>query len=396
MQTLSLIAWKNKGEAKMKVTVAMDSFKGSVSSIEAGEAAANGIRRVYPEAEIAVRPLADGGEGTTDTLVRGMGGRKQRVKVRGPLGECIECEYGILEKEKTAVIEIACAAGLTLVPEQMRNPLLTTTYGVGEMIRDGIQRGCRKFLIGIGGSATNDGGVGMLQALGYDFLDTEGKQIRKGAAGLAQLKVIKDIHVLPELKECQFRIACDVTNPLCGEHGCSAVYGPQKGADAAMIKSMDAWLARYASMAKEKFQRGDKDYPGAGAAGGLGFAFLTFMNADLQPGIQIVMEETQLEAYIKEADLVITGEGKLDGQTAMGKAPVGIARLAKKYGKPVIAFAGSIEEDASRCEQEGIDAFFCILPGPVSLKEAMKPEDTKKNISAATEQVLRLWKLLCQ
>ena len=374
----------------MRIVVAMDSFKGSLSSPQAGEAVRAGIRRADPAAEVNVLPLADGGEGTVDALISCMGGEIHRIFVTGPLGDPVNCEYGVLPDEHTAVVEMCSTAGLTLVPENRRDPRYTTTFGVGEVIRDAIRLGCRKFLIGIGGSATNDGGAGMLQALGFELLDAEGNPILRGAEGLKYLSQICDENALPELKECSFRIACDVTNPLCGPNGCSAVYGPQKGATPEMIPEMDDALKAYAELAKKKFPEADADYPGAGAAGGMGFAFRTFLQAELTPGVKIVTEETQLEAYIREADYVVTGEGRLDGQTGSGKAPLGVARIAKKYGKPVIAFAGSVTEEASALHSEGIDAFFPIVRGAVTLEEAMEPEHAKKNLAATAEEVFRL------
>ena len=376
----------------MKIVIAIDSFKGSLTSMEAGQAAARGIRRAVPEAEIVVRPLADGGEGTVTSLVEGMGGEYQTVTVTGPLGEPVESRYGIIRETLTGVVEMSSAAGLTLVPEKKRNPLFTTTYGVGEMIKDAIGKGCRRFIVGIGGSATNDGGAGMLQALGFGLLDQEGNPIPFGAEGLKSLHRIDDSTVLPQLKECQFLVACDVTNPLCGERGCSAVYGPQKGAEAEMINQMDQWLYRYAKLAGESFSHADPDFPGTGAAGGLGFAFLTFTNAVLESGLQIVLRETGLKSYIKDADLFLTGEGRLDSQTAMGKAPVGAAKLAKQYGIPVAAFGGSVAEDGKICNEHGIDALFPIVKGPISLKEAMESEAAKENLADTAEQVCRFMK----
>ncbi len=375
----------------MKVVTAIDSFKGSMTSVEAGYAAGAGIQRADASAEVVVRPLADGGEGTVEALVCGMNGILQTVVVTGPCGTPVSCQYGIIQETKTAVVEMSGAAGITLVPEDKKNPMHTTTYGVGEVIRDAISKGCRRFIVGIGGSATNDGGVGMLQALGYGFLNAEGKQIAYGAKGLEELARITEEYVLPELAECEFRVACDVTNILCGEHGCSAVYGPQKGATPSMILQMDKWLAHYAELAREKYPKANPNQAGTGAAGGMGFAFLTFTNAKLESGIKIVLEETRLEKYIQEADLVITGEGRLDGQTAMGKAPVGVAQLAKKYGKPVIAFAGSVTKEAVECNAQGIDAFFPILRGITTLEEAMKPEIAKENLSNTAEQAFRVW-----
>lgn len=373
----------------MNVVVAIDSFKGSLSSAEAGNAVKNGILRCCPDAEVKICPLADGGEGTVEALVTGMGGIFCRKKVVGPLGSEVEARYGIV-RDNTAVIEMAEAAGLPLLKEEERNPLNTTTYGVGELIKDGIEKGCRRFFIGIGGSATNDGGVGMLQALGFDFLDEKGQQIPFGARGLEMLSEIATEHMIPELKACEFHIACDVTNPLCGENGCSAVFGPQKGADEEMILKMDHWLAQYAAIASRKFENADALKPGTGAAGGCGFAFSAFLNGVLEPGIKVVLEMTGTERYVKEADVVVTGEGRLDGQTVMGKAPAGVAALAKKYGKPVIAFAGSVTKDARKCNQYGIDAYFPILREISSLEDAMEKERAGKNMEDTVEQVFRL------
>ena len=401
----------------MKIVVAIDSWKGSLSSLEAGASIKEGVHRVLPEAEVVVRPLADGGEGTVEALVLGMNGRMETVQVTGPLGISVEASYGIIEelkegcvereddvgqescdrtmeRTKIAIIEMAAAAGITLVDEKYRNPLDTTTFGVGEMICDAIHKGCRKFIVGIGGSATNDGGIGMLQALGYEFLNANGKQVPFGAKGLAEIVKIIDDHVLPELKECEFKVACDVTNPLCGTQGCSAVYGPQKGATPAMIADMDQWLFHYARLTQETYPHANWNQAGTGAAGGLGFAFLSYTNAVLESGIQIILEETRLESYIKAADIVITGEGRLDGQTVMGKAPIGVAAIAKKYGKPVLAFSGCVTEEAGVCNQYGIDAFFPVLRTVTTLEEAMEKEQTKRNLSATVEQVFRLIKIV--
>ena len=336
--------------------------------------------------------MADGGEGTVEVLTIGLGGRLEMIEVTGPLGEEITCRYGILEENKTAIIEMSAAAGLTLVPKEKRNPLKTTTYGVGELIKDAIVKGCRHFIIGIGGSATNDGGIGMLQALGYEILDKNGNQVSFGAKGLKEIVEISNHKVIPELKECSFRIACDVTNPLCGEQGSSAVFGPQKGADKEMILQMDEWMKKYAKLTSEKYPKASEEYPGTGAAGGMGFAFLAYMNAVLESGSKIILEETGLEDYIKAADLVVTGEGRLDGQTVFGKAPIGVAKIAKKYGKKVLAFAGSVTEDAKLCNTYGIDAFFPILRDIQTLEEVMKISNAGENLASTVEQVFRLIK----
>ncbi len=379
----------------MKIVVAIDSFKGSMTSLQAGEAIRQGIHRVIPDAEVFVRPLADGGEGTVEALTLGMGGTLHTIEVTGPLGTKVNATYGIAQVPNgvspqggteggLAIIEMSAAAGITLVPPEQRNPLHTTTYGVGELIKDAIQKGCRKFIVGIGGSATNDGGIGMLQALGFDLLDKDGNQVPFGAKGLQHLTTIRTEHVLPELQDCTFKVACDVTNPLCGTQGCSAIFGPQKGATPEMITQMDTWLQKYGGDSQEA------TIPGAGAAGGLGYAFVRFLPAVLESGIKIVLEETHLEDYICNADLVITGEGRLDKQTVMGKAPIGVARIAKKHNKRVLAFAGSVTPEATICNQHGIDAFFPILRTIVTLEEAMKTENAKKNMTDTVEQVFRL------
>ena len=374
----------------MKVVVAIDSLKGSLSSLEAGEAIKSGVLKAMPDAEVNVRPLADGGEGTVEALALGMGGELKTVEVTGPLGEKVNCLYGILEESKTAILEMSGAAGITLVADEKRNPLHTTTYGVGEVIKDAIANGCRHFIVGIGGSATNDGGIGMLQALGFGMLDKDGNQVPFGAKGIKEIVTITDDQVIPELKECSFRIACDVTNPLCGESGCSAVYGPQKGATPEMVKEMDAWLSDYAKLVSAKYKSADAEYPGTGAAGGMGFAFLAYTNAVLESGIKIILEETKLEDYVKDADIVITGEGRLDGQTAFGKAPIGVAKIAKKFDKTVLAFAGAVTKDAVICNEHGIDAFFPILRRIQTLQEAMTPEIARDNMVTTVEQVFRL------
>jgi len=374
----------------MNIVVAIDSFKGSLSSLEAGYAIEEGIKRVDSTINVKVRPLADGGEGTVDALTGGMNGILHTITVTGPLGEPVSCTYGIIKHLGTAIIEMSGAAGITLVPEAKRNPLHTTTYGVGEVIKDAIFKGCRKFVIGIGGSATNDGGVGMLMALGYEFMDSFNEPVAPGAKGLSEIVSISDENVIPELKECYFRIACDVTNPLCGERGCSAVFGPQKGATPPMILQMDNWMSAFASLVKVTHPASNSNHPGVGAAGGLGFAFHTFTNAVLESGVKIVLEETRLEDYVKDADIVITGEGCMDRQTAMGKAPIGVAKLAKKYHKIVLGFAGCVTEMATECNLEGIDAFFPILRSVVTLEEAMKPENAKSNLADTVEQVFRL------
>ena len=376
----------------MKAVIAIDSFKGSISSIEAGNAVAEGIRRVFPDADTIIKPVADGGEGTVEALVSGLNGQLCEAEVSDPLGRKMTAKYGVLPNN-TAVIEMAAASGLTLIPPFVDAPMHTTTYGTGELILDAIKRGCRNFIIGIGGSATNDGGIGCLQALGFGMLDDNGRQVSFGAKGLSQLADITAASVIPELKECSFKVACDVTNPLCGENGCSAVFAPQKGAKAEMIPIMNGYLRNYAELTKKYNAAASPDTAGAGAAGGLGFALMYYLGAEFESGVDLIIRETKLEAAIKGADIVVTGEGCLDGQTAMGKAPVGIARIAKKYGKPVIAFSGAVKNGAELCNQNGIDAYFPVLRAVSTLEQAMDKTNAYRNLADTAEQVFRTIKL---
>lgn len=373
----------------MKVVIAIDSFKGSMSSMEAGNAAKEGIKRAC-HADIIVKPLADGGEGTTEALVEGLGGKYVSVEVTGPLGARTHAKYGILDDSMTAVMEIAEASGITLVKQEDLNPLKATTYGVGEMILDAIKRGCRKFIIGIGGSATSEGGVGMLQALGYQFFDAKGIPIGLGLQNLERIATVSGKNVPEELKDCYFSIACDVNNPLCGENGAVYVYGSQKGIREEEKEFFDRKMRHFADKTQEYTGADYRMTEGAGAAGGLGFAFLSyFSNVELKPGIDIVLDAIRLEEDVLDADIVITGEGRLDFQTAMGKVPVGVAQLAKKHGAKVLAFAGSVTKDARECNAVGIDAFFPIIRGVTTLEEAMLPENAKENMILSVEQVFR-------
>lgn len=374
----------------MKVVVAIDSLKGSLSSMEAGLAIKDGVLAAKPDAEVIVKPLADGGEGTTDALIEGMNGERIDLTVTGPMHTPVDAYYGYLKDTNTAVMEMASAAGITLVPDKEKNPLLATSYGVGEMIVDAIQRGCRNFIIGIGGSITNDGGIGMLKALGVRFLDEKGEDAGEGGQALAKVARIDLSDLNPLLKECHIQVACDVNNPLCGENGSTYVYGPQKGVTEDMKKTLDEALAHFARVTSEALENDYMNTPGAGAAGGLGFAFLAYVGATLTPGIELVLDAVGLEDELSGADVVVTGEGRLDFQTAMGKAPVGVARLAKKYNARVVAFAGSVTKEATACNEEGIDAFFPILRSVCTLADAMDPVNARNNMIATVEQVFRL------
>lgn len=374
----------------MKVLVLIDSFKGSMSSMEAGIAAQTGILNVYPDAEVLVRPLADGGEGTTDALIEGLGGSKVQLTVTGPMGVAVNACYGILADGTTAVMEMAQAAGITLVKEENRDPKTATTYGVGEMIRDAVGRGCRKFIIGIGGSATNDGGIGMLKALGVKFLTKDAEDVGEGVNALAKIHAVSLEHLMPELKECEFQIACDVNNPLCNRNGATYIYGKQKGIREEEMEVIDQNMQHYAAMTAKCLGNDFSESKGAGAAGGLGFAFISYLGGKLMSGIELILDVICFSEDAKEADIVITGEGRLDLQTAMGKAPVGVAKAAKKYGCKVIAFAGTVTEEAIACNDNGIDAFFPIIRGICTLEEAMDSANAKANLSAMAEQVFRL------
>lgn len=375
----------------MKIVVAIDSFKGSLSSLAAACAIKEGALAACPEAEVITSPLADGGEGTTEAVTAALGGKKVLCTVTGPLGKRVDAFYGYVEESKTAVMEMAAAAGITLVSSAERDPLRATTYGVGEMIRHALAKGARRFILGIGGSATNDGGAGMLAALGFSLLDENGKDILPCGEGLARLNSVSAAGAHPALKEATFLVACDVENPLCGETGASAVYGPQKGATPKTVKLLDENLAVFAEKTAALIPTADPDLPGSGAAGGLGFALRSYLNATLRPGVELVLEATRLEEQLRDADLVITGEGRLDGQSVMGKAPVGVARLAKKYCKPVVAFSGCIGEGATACNAHGIDAYFPILQAPCSLAEAMDELRAYRSLRATAEQAVRLF-----
>ena len=426
------------------ILVAVDSFKGSMTSLEAGKAIENGIKIILPDSQVRVRPVADGGEGTTEALIYGKDNvSRESCIVTGPLREKITAEYTIYDAAdgRTAVMEMAAAAGLPLVPEDQRDPMHTTTYGVGEMIRDAILKGCERFIVGIGGSATNDGGIGMLQALGFSCLDANGYEVPYGAEGLGVLErivipgkmlvrknsselavadpvdmpvvgtaaisgagavdvsYVDDDDFASRLSRCTFSIACDVTNPLVGELGCSRVFAPQKGADAESVKIMDGYMKNYADVVErsteEKFDRYTK---GAGAAGGLGYAFLMFLGGKLMPGIDIVLSETGLEADVEWADTVITGEGRIDAQTMMGKTPSGVAKLAKEHGKYVIAIGGCLGDGAENCVKEGVFnecyAVNNVLgiddSDPEQMRTAMKPENAAANLTTCAAKITEL------
>ncbi len=427
-----------------KILVAVDSFKGSMTSLGAGNAIEKGIKSILPDAEIRVRPVADGGEGTTEAIIYGKNNvSRGSCVVTGPLGKKITAEYTIYDAAdgRTAVMEMAAAAGLPLVPEDQRDPMHTTTYGVGEMIRDAILKGCERFIVGIGGSATNDGGIGMLQALGFSCLDADGHEVPYGAEGLGVLErivipgkmlvrknsselavadpvdtpivstaaisgagavdesCVDDDDFASRLSRCTFSIACDVTNPLVGELGCSRVFAPQKGADAETVELMDGYMKHYADVVERSAEgKSDRNTPGAGAAGGLGYAFRMFLGGKLMPGIDIVLSETGLEADVEWADTVITGEGRIDAQTMMGKTPSGVARLAKKHGKYVIAIGGCLGDGAENCVKEG---FFneCYAVNNVlgiddsdseQVRTAMKPENAAANLTTCAAKITEL------
>lgn len=375
----------------MKILIAPDSYKGSLSAKKVASAMAQGIYKVFTDAEVFEKPIADGGEGTVDALVSSSGGKLQPVVVTDPLGASVKAVYGILGDGKTAVIEMAAASGLPLVQVEKRTPMTTTTFGTGEIIKHALDAGCRKLLIGIGGSATNDGGVGMAQALGVSFLDQNGREVGYGGGQLEQIETIDMRGLDPRLKQCKIEIACDVSNPLCGPDGAAEVYGPQKGATKQMVKLLDQGLAHLAYKISEQLNIDIKDVPGAGAAGGCGAGLLAFLSAELKPGVKIILDAMGLEQLMNGIDLVLTGEGHTDGQTAYGKAPAGIASMAKKYDLPVICISGGLGLDSDLLYERGVDAMFDVTPHPMDLSEAM--ENTEQYIIKTTSAVMRTLRL---
>jgi len=357
----------------MKVLVAPDSYKGSLSSKQVCQAIEEGLLKACEGAfEVVKVPIADGGEGTVDAFLSALGGQLIELTVTGPLGKPVHSFYGILP-DGTAVIEMAAASGLSLVPTHQRNPLVTTTYGTGQLIMNALDRGCSRFIVGIGGSATNDAGVGMLQALGIKFLDDAGKEVPCGGGNLDKVATIDLKGMDSRLKNAQFIVACDVDNPLCGEKGASAVYGPQKGATTDMVKLLDRNLSHLADVVAGVLGEDHRNDPGAGAAGGLGFAFKAFLDAQMRPGIDVVMEATHMDTLAAQSDIIITGEGRTDYQTAQfGKAPSGVAKLGKRMGKPVLLISGALGEGYQELFNQGVVAAFSIANGPVSLQEAME------------------------
>ena len=371
----------------MKIVIAPDSYKESLSALEVAQAVEAGFRQVFPDANYVLVPVADGGEGTVDAMVAATGGRKETVTVSGPLGEPVEAFYGLTGEGDTAVIEMAAASGLALVPPDRRNPLLTSSRGTGELIRAALDAGARRFILGIGGSATNDGGAGMVQALGARLLDLEGRELDGSGGDLARLERIDVSALDPRLAECRIEVACDVDNPLTGARGASAVFGPQKGATPEMVQALDANLARLARIVGRDLGVAVDTVPGAGAAGGMGAAMLAFFGATLKPGIEIVTAAVDLDTHVRDADLVITGEGRIDFQTVHGKTPIGVARVAKRHGKPVIGIAGSLGAEVGVVHAHGIDAVFSVLGKPCTLDEALRDaaanvELTARNVAA--------------
>lgn len=377
----------------MKVLIAIDSFKGSLTSLEAAESFECGVKKIYPDAEVIKISLADGGEGTVEALVTDSCGEIVELEVNDPLMRKIKSFYGILGDQKTAIIEMAAASGLPLLSLEERNPMETSTFGTGELIKDAIKKGCREFIIGIGGSATNDCGIGMLNALGYRFLDKDNKELKPIGKNLIEIKKIDDSKKIKELEECNFLIACDVDNPLYGPKGAAEVYSRQKGASEEMVKELDFGTKHFSNILKINLGKEIAVIAGSGAAGGLGGGFLGFLNAELKSGIEIIVELIKLKEKMTGADLVITGEGRIDFQTIMGKTPVGVSKIAKSLGIPVIAVAGSVGDDSEEVHKYGIDAVFSIMNSPISLKEAMIKENAKKMMEKSAMEIMRVIKV---
>lgn len=377
-----------------KVILAIDSFKGCLSSKEAETAAAQGIRHVFPTCETICLPVADGGEGMQRVLTEALNGQEIRLSAHDPLMQMRQTAYGLSGDGTTAFIEMAAISGLPLVPLRQRNPSLTTTYGTGELIKDALNRGCRRFVIGLGGSATNDAGLGMLQALGFRFRDRYGNELGKAQPMcgqlLSEIAFIESSTALPALREARFTAACDVCNPFFGPEGAAYVFAPQKGADPEMVAALDKGLQHLAQVIRQTTGRDIATLPGAGAAGGMGGTLSALLNAELKPGIDLLLDLTDFDKLIEGADLIITGEGKSDRQTVMGKVPSGILKRARRQDIPVILVSGSIE-DADILNQAGFRAAFSITPAPMSLEEAMRPSTACQNIMQTVEQICRIW-----
>lgn len=355
----------------MKIVIAPDSYKESLSALEVATAIEAGFREIFPAADYVKIPVADGGEGTVEAMVAATQGNIIRLTVTGPLGEPVDAFYGLSGDARTAFIEMAAASGLELVPAAQRDPLITTSYGTGELIKNALDRGVDHIIIGIGGSATNDGGAGMVQALGARLLDSHGSGIGYGGGALPQLAKIEISDLDPRLLQCRIEVACDVTNPLIGEEGASAIFGPQKGATPQLVQQLDAALGHYAAIIQRDLDIDVLHIAGGGAAGGMGAALHAFCHAELRRGIEIVTEALGLAQQVQDADLVITGEGRIDSQSVNGKVPVGVAQVAKQFNKPVIGIAGSLTADVGVVHQHGIDAVYSVLSGICSLEEAL-------------------------
>jgi len=378
----------------MKIVIAPDSFKESMTAAEAAEAINRGIKKVIPNANTVKVPVADGGEGTVQALINATNGKRIQVEVTGPLGNKVNAEYGILGNGKTAVIEMASASGLHLVPFHLRNPLKTTTKGTGELILHAAKKGVKTIIIGLGGSATNDGGAGMAQALGVRFLNHKNEDIKPGAESLNEIKTIDTSNLAPLIKNITIKAACDVTNPLIGRNGASAVFGPQKGTSIEDVKQLDSVLTHYAKVIKEHIGIDVAYEKGAGAAGGLGAGLLAFLKAELKQGIELVLDAIHFDKILEDADLVITGEGKIDSQTIYGKTPIGVAKRAKKKGIPVIALCGTLGEGYESVYEYGIDVSLSITNGVTSIEEALKQGFS--NLERTSEMVARMLTLKCK
>jgi glycerate kinase len=374
-----------------KVVIAPDSFKESLSALEVARAIECGFRQIFPDVQYVLLPMADGGEGTVDSMVAATGGEIVTVSVTGPLGKPVAAFYGLLGDGETAVIEMAAASGLHLAANSERNPRITTSYGTGELILAALERGVKSIILGIGGSATNDGGAGMMQALGAKLLDKNLQPLQPGGAALAQLAHLDLSQLDSRLQQVKITVACDVDNPLCGEKGASAVFGPQKGATPAMVQELDNALHHYGTLLEQATGRAVLNVAGAGAAGGMGAALIGFLAAQLRPGIEIVIETLQLEEALRDADLVITGEGRLDSQSIHGKTPIGVARVAKRHQLPVIGIAGSLAADYQVVHQYGIDAAFSVLDRIVTLEEALA--GAARNLEVTARNVAAVWQL---
>jgi glycerate kinase len=391
MHVAGLVRRKREIALSVRILIAPDKFRGSLEAADVARAMARGVKRALPGATLDCVGMADGGEGFAETMVEALGGRFETIEARGPLGHPVQAKLGIVDDGATAVISMSSASGLALIPPEMKNPLLTSTFGTGQLIRAALDLGVSRIFVGIGGSATNDGGTGMAVALGYRFLGADGRELPLGGGALGRLEKIDAERRDPRLARVKIEVACDVSNPLCGPMGASAIYGPQKGATPEMVARLDQALETLATVIRRDLDKDVRDISGSGAAGGLGAGLVAFADGQLRRGIDLVIDATHLRDRMKAADLCLTGEGRIDHSSGYGKTVAGVARVARELGKPCVALGGSVASGADSVLDQGVTAFFSILTEPINLSHALEQESTRRRLGRTAEQVCRLW-----